>query len=135
MNLNSRLPSALIAVMAVTSLVLGIMEAAATQSGRAIVGVGGAIILIAYSAFLGWIARGLWRLAPRAHAPAIAVGILHLPIAWSFRGGGTTWIAVAMAASSLAILVCLLMPRSMRDFGRVPANEAEKDLPETAEES
>ena len=119
--------------MAATSLILGVMEAAATQAERAIVGVGGAIILLAYSAFLGWIARGLWRLAPRAHAPAIAVGILHLPIAWSFRGGGTTWVAVAMAVSSLTILVCLLMPRSMRDFGRVPADRAKTDAGGTKE--
>lgn len=112
-------PAFLFAVLGVTAVVLGIMEGAATQSGRAIVGVGGAIILLGYGAFLLWIARGVWRLRQRAHAAALAVALIHLPIAWSFADGNTWWIAVLLAASSVLTLIVLVLPGTMRAFGRI----------------
>lgn len=114
-----RVIGALFCVMALTSLVLGVIEAFATQADRAIVGVGGSIILIAYGVFLAWVARGLWRVRTRAQGPAIAVGLLHLPVAWSFFGGATWWIGLLLGAVSVLTIVGLILPASMRAFGRV----------------
>ena len=51
-----------------------------------------------------------------SRAPAIATQIIQLPVAWSLRGGETTWFAALLGAVSLTGLVCLLLPRSPRVF-------------------
>lgn len=114
-----RIPAAWFAVMALVAFVLGVVEAAATQRDRAVVGVGGALILIGYAAFLGWIAQGLWRARPRAHAASLAVALVHLPVAWSFADGSTWWIAALLATGSVVTLVIGVLPRSMRAVGRI----------------
>lgn len=114
-----RVVGVLFCVMALTSLVLGVVESFAIRVDRAVVGVGGAIILIAYGVFLAWVGHGLWRGRGRAQGPAIAVGLLHLPVAWSFVGGTTWWIGVLLGATSLVTIVALVLPRSMTALGRV----------------
>jgi len=39
-----------------------------------------------------------------------------LPIAWSFRGGVTTWVSVALAVLAIVVLIGLLHPRSTAVF-------------------
>lgn len=99
-------------VLAVIAIVLAVLEAMATQSHRAVVGIGGALTLVAYAIALSLIGRGLWRGRRWARGPAAALTLINLPVAWSFVGGSTTWVAVALAISSIVVLVCIVLPSS-----------------------
>lgn len=104
----------LILLEAVVVLVLGVLEAANTRSHRAVVGVGGAILLGLYAAWLAVIAWGLLRLRMWARGMAVATQVVLLPVAWSFWGGSTTWVAVVLAAVALTVIGCLVSPPATR---------------------
>lgn len=122
-----RVAALVMGCLGLAAVVMAFAEAFATQLLRPIVGIGGAIVLLAYGLFLGWVAQGLWRGRLRAQAPAIATSLLHLPVAWSFTGGlqaDTAWVlavGLVLAAVSLLVIVCLVLPVSMRALGRVRA--------------
>ena len=94
----------------------GVLELIETRASRAVVGSGAAIILLAYAALLIVVARGVFHGRRWSRAPAIATQLIQLPIAWSFRGGETTWFAVLLAVVSLTVIVSLLLPSSTRVF-------------------
>lgn len=124
MPLTVRLPAVVMVVLALPCLVLGVTEAFATNVLRPIVGIGGAIILVAYGIFLGWVGQALWRGRIRGQGPAIAVSLVHLPVAWSFIDGATAgWIlalGLGLGLVSIAVIVSLVLPVSMRALGRIP---------------
>lgn len=99
------------------------MELIATRASRAVVGSGAAIILLAYAGLLAMVARGVLRGRRWSRAPAIATQLIQLPIAWSFRGGQTTWFALLLGVVSLTVIVCLLLPASTRAFVDEAASE------------
>jgi uncharacterized membrane protein (DUF2068 family) len=78
--------------------------------------VGTAILLGGYGVLLILTARGVFRGRRWSRGPAVVTQLILLPIAWSFRGSPTTLVAVVMAAVSVAILVCVLHPRSTEVF-------------------
>lgn len=104
----------LLVVEAVVALVLGVVEAANTRSHRAIVGVGGAILLGLYAAWLLVISWGLLRLRMWARGMAVATQIVLLPVAWSFKDAPTTLVAVLLAAVALTVIGCLVSPPATR---------------------
>lgn len=106
--------SGLILLEAVVVVVLGVVEAANTRSHRAVVGVGGAILLFLYAAWLVVIAWGLLRLRMWARGMAVATQVVLLPVAWSFWGGPTTWVAVVLAVVALTTIGCLVSPPATR---------------------
>lgn len=104
----------LVLIEAVVTLTLGVLEAANTRSNRAIVGVGGAILLFLYATWLVVIARGLLKLRMWARGMAVATQVVLLPVAWSFWGGPTTWVAIVLAAVALTVIGCLVSPPATR---------------------
>jgi uncharacterized membrane protein (DUF2068 family) len=114
------LATALLAVIGAASAVYGVLELIETRASRAVVGSGAAIILLAYAALLMVVARGVRRGRRWSRAPAIATQLIQLPIAWSFRGGQTSWFALLLAAASLTVIVCVLLPSSTRVFVSEP---------------
>ena len=110
------LATGLLAVIGVAAAGYGVLELLATNASRAVVGSGAAIILLAYAALLFAVARGVLRGRRWSRAPAIATQLIQIPVAWSFRGGETTWFAALLAAVSLTIIICLLLPSSTRIF-------------------
>ena len=110
------LAAGLLVVVGVASAGYGVLELAATRASRAVVGSGAAIILLGYAVLLIAVARGVFRGRRWSRAPAIATQLIQLPVAWSFRGGETTWFAALLGAVSLTVVVCLLLPTSTRVF-------------------
>jgi hypothetical protein len=104
----------LILVEAVTAVVLGVLEALNTRAHRAVVGVGGSILLLLLATWLVIIARGLLRLRMWARGMAIAIQVVLLPVAWSFRAAPLTWVAIVLAAGALTIIGCLVSPPATR---------------------
>ena len=62
------------------------------------------------------VARGVFLGRRWSRGPAVATQLILLPIAWSFKGGSTTWVSVVLAALAIAVLVGVLHPRSTAVF-------------------
>jgi hypothetical protein len=103
-------------VIGAASAGYGVLELMATNASRAVVGSGAAIILLAYAVLLFAVARGVLMGRRWSRAPAIATQLIQLPVAWSFRGGETTWFAALLGAMSLVVIICLLLPSSTLIF-------------------
>ena len=104
--------AALLGVEALAAFVFGVVEVAQIQSSRAVVGVGVAVVMIGFGALLAVVARALLRVRRWSRGPAVALQLILLPTAWSFRAAPTTLVAVVMAGVAVGVLVGVLHPRS-----------------------
>ena len=86
------------------------------RMSRAVVGLGVAILMAAFGLLLLVVARGVFLGRRWSRGPAVVAQLILLPIAWSFRGGVTTWVSVVLAVLAIAVLVGLLHPRSTAVF-------------------
>jgi hypothetical protein len=105
--------AALVAVEGLILLGYAVLEAAHVHADRAAVGLTSALffLLLAVGLLLcGWLVlRGrAW-----ARSPVIVAQVIFLGLAWSFRGGGTTWVAVVLAVVAVVVLGGLLHPASV----------------------
>jgi hypothetical protein len=94
---------------------------------RAAVGVGVTILMAAFGGLLLLVARGVFLGRRWSRGPAVAAQLILLPIAWSFRGGVTAWVSVALAVLAIAVLVGVLHPRSTAVFVGPPADKTQLD--------
>jgi len=94
-------------------LAYAVAEAAHVHADRAAVAIttalffallGGALTVCAWFVLRG---RG-W-----ARSPILVSQLMFLGLAWSFRGGATTWISVALAVVALIVLAGMLHPASI----------------------
>ena len=103
----------LVLIEGVLLLGYGVLEAAHIESARAAMG----ITTAAFFALLGavLIACGWLVLHGRAgsRSPIIVAQVLFLGLAWSFRGGDTTWVAIGLAIVAVVVLAGLLHPASI----------------------
>ena len=105
--------SALVVVEGFLLLGYGVLEAAHLDTARAAMGATTA----AFFALLGGLlVAGGWlvvhgRAWPRS--PIVVAQVMFLGLAWSFRGGGTTWVAILLAVVAVIVLVGLLHPASI----------------------
>ena len=86
------------------------------RMSRAGVGVGVAILMAGFGLSLLLVARGVFLGRRWSRGPAVVAQLILLPLAWSFRGGGTTWVSVVLAMIAITTLVGLLHPRSTAVF-------------------
>jgi hypothetical protein len=84
--------------------VLGVLEVFTTTSTRLAMGVTTAIFLLLYGAGLAVVGYGLSRAATWSRGPAVFSQLIQLGVAWSFRGGSTTWVAVLLAVAAFVVL-------------------------------
>lgn len=130
-RLTLLIAAGLLGVEALGTAAFAIFEVTQIQLDRVIVGGGTAVLLLGYAVLLGATARGVFLGRRWSRGPAVATQLLHLPVAWSFLGGVTDWIAYLLAGVSLVALVCLVLPASTQHFlapdppstGEPPAEE------------
>jgi hypothetical protein len=108
--------AALLAIEALGALVYAVLEVGQIRMSRAVVGVGVTILMGGFGLVLLLIARGVFLGRRWSRGPAVATQLILLPLAWSFVGGSTTWVAAVMAALAITVLVGLLHPRSTAVF-------------------
>jgi hypothetical protein len=126
---NRRFPAtivvaaALLAIEALSALVFAVLEVGQIRMSRAVVGVGVTILMGVFGLLLLFIARGVFSGRLWSRGPAVATQLILLPLAWSFVGGSTTWVAVVLAVMTIAVLVGLLHPRSTAVFTGSPADK------------
>jgi hypothetical protein len=82
----------------------------------AVVGVGVSIMMAVFGLLLLAVARGVFLGRRWSRGPAVVAQLILLPIAWSFKGGGTTWVSVVLAVLAVAVLVGVLHPQSTAVF-------------------
>jgi hypothetical protein len=110
------LAAVVLGVEALAALVFGGIALTQIRRSRAVVGTEVAIWMLGYGVLLLALVRGVIRGRRWSRAPSIATQLILLPIAFSFRGEPTTWVAVAMAVGAVAVLVGLLHPHSTEVF-------------------
>jgi hypothetical protein len=118
--------AALLALEAVIALGYAALEVGQVRMTRAAVGVGVAILMAGFGLLLLLVARGVFRGKRWSRGPAVATQLILLPIAWSFRGGVTTWVSVTLAALAIAVLVGVLHPRSTAVFVGAAADRTQQ---------
>ncbi|MEV1008131.1 hypothetical protein [Streptomyces sp. NPDC049881] len=109
---------AVIAVLGAVMLVLTVTG----DPGDRRQAVAGAVTALALGVLPLAAGHGLWRLRRWSRGPAVIVQLLGLPVAWTLLGSGGLWpvAAVALAASALAVLACLINPTATEALGIGP---------------
>ncbi|HET9778982.1 MAG TPA: hypothetical protein VFP81_06830 [Propionibacteriaceae bacterium] len=118
--------AAVLALEAVIALGYAVLEIGQVRMTRAAVGVGVTILMAAFGLLLLVVARGVFLGKRWSRGPAVATQLILLPIAWSFKGGSTTWVSVVLAALAIAVWVGVLHPRSTAVFVPPAANRGQR---------
>lgn len=105
--------ASLVAVEGLLLLGYAVLELASLSVDRAAVALTTAAFFAAYGALLLACASAITRGRSWARSPIVLAQLIQLGVAWSFRGGDPTWVAVAMAAAAVVVLVGLLNPVSI----------------------
>ena len=105
--------ASLVAVEGLLLLGYAVLELASVSADRAAVALTTAVFFAAYGALLVGAAWAITHGRSWARSPIVLAQLIQLGVAWSFRGGDTTWVAVAMAVVALVVLAGLLNPVSI----------------------
>jgi hypothetical protein len=100
-------------------LAYAVLEAASVHADRATMGVTTSIFFALLGAGLLAAAWLLVRGRSWTRSPVIVAQIMFVGLAWSFLGGATTWISVALGLAALVVLTGLLHPASLEALGDV----------------
>ncbi len=103
----------LVGAEAVALVLLGLAEVGVLSSSRAVMGLTTALFFVGYGAGLGACAWQLLRLRSWARAPVVLAQLIQIPVAWSFRGGSTTLVAVLLGVAAVLVLVGVFHPASL----------------------
>jgi hypothetical protein len=118
--------AAFLVVEALSALAYAVLEVGQIRMSRAEVGVGVAILMAGFGLLLLLVARGVFLGRRWSRGPAVVTQLILLPLAWSFKGGSTTWVSVVLAALAIAVLVGVLHPRSTAVFVPPAANRGQR---------
>jgi hypothetical protein len=105
--------ASLVAVEGLLLLVFAVLELANLDSDRLAMGATTSIFFLAYGAGLLLCAWSLVRGQSWARSPVVLTQLIGLGVAWSFRGGDTTAVAVAIAVVAVVVLAGLFHPASL----------------------
>jgi len=120
--------AALLALEGLAGLAYAVLELGQIRMYRAAVGVGVATLMACFGLVLLLVARGVFLGSRWSRGPAVVVQLILLPLAWSFKGGATTWVSVILAVIAITTLVGLLHPRSTAVFlGSAPGESSSKE--------
>ncbi len=112
--------ASLVALEGVLLVLLAMVEVSTTSSARVTMGVTTAVFFAAYGAGLLVCAWQLTRRASWARSPVVLAQLIQLGLAWSFRGGATTWVAIALAVVALVVVAGVLHPDSIEALADEP---------------
>ena len=112
----------LVAVEALLLVLQGILELLALDDARVVMGATTAMFFLLYGPALGYCAWALTQLKSWARAPVVVAQLIQLLVAWSFVGGATTPVAIALGVFGVLVLVGLFHPASVEALADEPAD-------------
>jgi hypothetical protein len=104
-------------------IVLGIAEAFTIHGSRLVLGLTTAAFFVGYGAGLGFVARGLSRASTWSRGPAVFAQLIQILVAYSFWGGSTTAVAIALAVAALGVLACVFQKVSTEALADDPTKD------------
>jgi len=104
--------AALVAVEAMVLILLGLAEVLALSGERVTMGVTTAVFFLVYGAGLVVCALSVSRSRSWARAPIVVAQLIQVLVAWSFRGGSTTPVAIGVGVIALLVLLAIFHPDS-----------------------
>ena len=120
-----KVAASLAAVEAVLLLLYAVVELFSLSPGKVAVTLTTSVFFALYGAgFLLFCAWGLVVGRSWARSPVILAQLIQLGVAWSFRGGSTTLVAVVLAVVALVVVVGVLHPASIEHLDDQPAPES-----------
>jgi hypothetical protein len=119
-----KVAASLAAVEAALLLMYAVVELFNLSSGTVAVTLTTSAFFALYGAALMFCAWGLVLGRSWSRSPVVLAQLLQLGVAWSFRGGDTTLVAIALAAVALIVIVGVLHPASIEHLSDEPAAEA-----------
>jgi hypothetical protein len=105
--------TSLAAVEGAMLVLYGVVELAAVEGAKAVMGVSTALFFLVYGVGLVFCAWKTHRLQSWARSPVVMAQLIQLGVAWSFWGGSSTPAAVALALVALVVLVGIFHPDSL----------------------
>jgi hypothetical protein len=116
--------ASLAAVEGAVLVLYGLVELVSVSSGRVTMGLSTAAFFVVYGGFLAFCGRQLLRRASWARGFVAMAQLVQLGVAWSFRGEGTTWLAVGLAVVALVAGAGLIHPASLDALADDPTADA-----------
>jgi len=104
-------------------IVLGIAEAFTLHGARLVLGLTTSAFFIVYGAGLGLVARGLFRASTWSRGPTVFAQLIQLLVAYSFWGGATKAVAIALAVAAAGVLICVFQKVSTEALADNPAKD------------
>jgi hypothetical protein len=108
-----KVAASLTVVEAIVLLVYAVLEIASLTSSRVAVSVTSSVFFMLYGAALLFCAWGLVAGRSWARSPVVLAQLIQLGVAWSFRGGDTLPVALALAVVALTTIAGILHPASL----------------------
>ncbi len=105
--------ASLVAVEGGLLLLLAILELASLSGQRVAMGLTTSLFFVIFGAGLLLCAWQLTRRRTWARGPVLFAQLIQLGIAWNFRGGATTWVAISLAIVAVVVLAGMLHPQSL----------------------
>ncbi|TDD15164.1 hypothetical protein E1218_32030 [Kribbella turkmenica] len=118
-----KLAAGVVAAEGVVLVVLGIAEALTIQSSRLVLGLTTTAFFVLYGGGLLIVARGLRRASTWSRGPAVFAQLIQLLVAYSFWGGSTRAVAVALALAAVGVLVGIFQKASTEALADDPAKD------------
>ena len=112
--------ASLTAVEGVVLLGYAVLELASLSSDRAAVAITTTLFFSTYGGLLVFCAWALTQGQSWARSPVVLAQLIQLGVAWSFRGGDTTGVAIALAVVSVVVLAGLFTPASVEALADRP---------------
>ena len=105
--------ASLVAVEGGLLIMLGVLEMGNLSAERLTMGVTTAVFFAVYGAALVFFAWQVTRGQAWARGPIVLAQLIQLGVAWSFRGGTTTWVTICLAIVAAVVLAGILHPASL----------------------
>jgi hypothetical protein len=118
-----KVAASLTAVEAVLLLIYAVVELFSISPGKAAVTLTTTAFFALYGAALLICAWGLVGGRSWARSPVVLAQLIQLGVAWSFRGGDTTVVAVVLALVALIVVAGILHPASIAHLDDNPQPE------------
>lgn len=104
------LAAGVVVLEAVCLFGFALAELVALDSDRIAPGVANAVFFALYAAGLAWCGRGLTRRSTWSRGPIVLAQLVQLGVAWSFAGGDTVPVALALGLLAGVVLVIVVSP-------------------------